>query len=217
MNKFLSRSVNCVIALPQRRAFFDLFKKKSRAMPSPMHPVTTTYHGIPRTDNFQWLEIKGSTIESYLKSENQYAEEVMANSAKLQQQLFQEIRRRELAEVSSNEKGEVIGNYKYRLTDVNDCPYYMRQQINKWVFCLLAVGSLICSLVCSFVCSFVSSLVCLLTCSVVPPRSFRSFVCFVLCSFVRSFVRFFVRSSIRSLLYASMSTPRLQLHTHVHT
>jgi oligopeptidase B len=60
-------------------------------------PVTTTYHGRARTDDYDWLRTKDDpAVIAHLEAENDYTQARTAHLADLRQQLFDEIKSRTL-------------------------------------------------------------------------------------------------------------------------
>ena len=105
------------------------------------HPHRTHIHGIERIDHYHWLRddnwqafIKGDLdftnpkIQDYINAENHYTDSIMADTAQLQDELYQEMLSR------LNEDDDRVpmkhGNYWYyaRIEKGNDYFYYCRKK-----------------------------------------------------------------------------------------
>ena len=69
----------------------------SSAPIAPRRPVTSTYHGRTRTDDYEWLRAKDDpAVIGYLEAENDYTQARTEHLADLRQQIFDEIKSRTL-------------------------------------------------------------------------------------------------------------------------
>lgn len=109
---------------------FALIGCNSASPPSAeIKPEELSVHGDVRVDNYYWLrERENPEVIAYLEAENDYAEKVMADTAELQETLFEEIKGR----IKPNDESVPVllnGYYYYiRFTEGAEYPVYCRKE-----------------------------------------------------------------------------------------
>ena len=102
---------------------------------SPQPPIAAKHakeleaHGDVRVDNYYWLrERENPEVMAYLEAENEYTEEVMAHTAALQDELYDEIVGRIQQDDDSvpYKKGDYF--YYYRYEEGDEYPIYCRKK-----------------------------------------------------------------------------------------
>ena len=102
-------------------------------------PVTTSHHGIEKTDSYGWLRadnwqmvmrdpsVLDSKIRAYLEAENEYQQSQMADTEALQKQLVREMRGRIKEDDSSVPSKDGPWAYGVRFVEGGEHPKFIRQ------------------------------------------------------------------------------------------
>ncbi|AFP85363.1 protease II [secondary endosymbiont of Heteropsylla cubana] len=95
-------------------------------------PYSLTLHGDTRIDNYYWLrddKRKSSDVLNYLKQENNYAKNILAQYKVLQDQLLEEM----IGRIAAEDKSVPYVQYGYRYQTLynkgNEYPIYTRQPV----------------------------------------------------------------------------------------
>jgi oligopeptidase B len=113
--------------------------QKTTPPAAPRRPVTYTHHGHRRTDDFAWLRAENwqevmrdpsalaPDIRAYLEAENAYFAAQMADTERLQEQLFQEMRGRIKEDDSTVPLPDGPWAYAIRYVEGGQHPIYVRE------------------------------------------------------------------------------------------
>jgi oligopeptidase B len=93
------------------------------------HPVELTLHGHTRIDNYHWLNDRDNPdVIAYIEGENEYLEEMMAHTDRLQDRLYNEMRGR-VREDDQSVPYKENGYYYYtRYEEGSEYPLYCRRR-----------------------------------------------------------------------------------------
>ncbi len=96
---------------------------------APKRPYAITQHGITRNDEYYWMRTREDPdVLKYLRSENEYLEEILQHTRPLQEALFLEMKGR-IKEVDSTEPEKNGDYYYYRRTEAGkEYPIYCRKK-----------------------------------------------------------------------------------------